>query len=313
MILVFTQASDLGADLVIRHLARRELVFRRINTEHLGTRDRHIAFLDGQFVLVEPKGRIEAGSVAAMWMRRFARPATLEQVDERYRGFATRELSQALDGFIATAGGLRINPPMAEQIAGNRLVQAMHAVEAGFLVPDSIVTQEPDEAIAFMARHRTVITKAISFGLLTGDLSEHAYTATVTPGFDVSGLTVCPALFQAFIPKRCEWRITTVGTQVFAARTRRDAQVDPVDWRQSPAAADIFEAASLPPEVERMLVSLCASCGLLFGTHDLIETPSGDFYFLETNPAGQWGWLEVRLGLPVGEALASLLASESPR
>src|SRR3546814_8793462 len=47
--------------------------------------------------------------------------------------------------------------------------------------------------------------------------------------------------------------------------------------------------------------------GIVFGAHDLIEKHEGDFFFLETNPAGQWGWLEIHHGLQIGAAVASEL------
>ncbi len=56
-----------------------------------------------------------------------------------------------------------------------------------------------------------------------------------------------------------------------------------------------------------MILSLCARRALLFATHDLLETPAGDFCFLETNPVGQWGWLELGAGLPIAATLAGLL------
>ncbi|HEX5326344.1 MAG TPA: hypothetical protein VFW75_06725 [Acetobacteraceae bacterium] len=102
--------------------------------------------------------------------------------------------------------------------------------------------------------------------------------------------------------------MTTVGEQIFAARTRTAAAVDGLDWRRSPDPGIIFERAELPADIAARLGGLCQHSGLVFATHDLIESPDGRFYFLETNPAGQWGWLELALGLPIAAALAAALA-----
>jgi len=40
---------------------------------------------------------------------------------------------------------------------------------------------------------------------------------------------------------------------------------------------------------------------------DLIETPQGEFVFLEVNPSGQWGWIADLAGLPIPEAVADML------
>jgi hypothetical protein len=33
----------------------------------------------------------------------------------------------------------------------------------------------------------------------------------------------------------------------------------------------------------------------------------GDFFFLEVNPNGEWGWLETSLGLPIADAIVDEL------
>ena len=49
------------------------------------------------------------------------------------------------------------------------------------------------------------------------------------------------------------------------------------------------------------------SLGLVYGAIDLIVTPSGEYVFLEINPAGQFLWAESAAGLPLLDALATML------
>jgi glutathione synthase/RimK-type ligase-like ATP-grasp enzyme len=42
--------------------------------------------------------------------------------------------------------------------------QAQLITKAGFDVPDTLVTNDPDRALAFRSRHKKVIYKSISFG-----------------------------------------------------------------------------------------------------------------------------------------------------
>ena len=44
---------------------------------------------------------------------------------------------------------------------------------------------------------------------------------------------------------------------------------------------------------------------------DLICDRAGQWIFLETNQAGEWGWLAAETGVPVAAALADLLAEGS--
>ena len=43
------------------------------------------------------------------------------------------------------------------------------------------------------------------------------------------------------------------------------------------------------------------------GGIDIIETPAGEFIFLEANPSGQWGWIAHYAGLPIPEAVVEML------
>ncbi len=312
MILLVTHGGDLGADLVIRHLRDRQASYYRLDTDRLGSPDCHFGFSDDRPQLVAPDTMLAAGEVRAVWHRRLARAAGLDQVSACFRDFAARELACVLDAFLDSIPGLQVNAFEVDRLAGNRLLQAQRARAVGFTVPATLVTQDAALARDFVARHGAVVTKALSFGLLDQESRAAAYTSPVEAASDWTGLRVAPCLLQARVPKRHEWRVTTVAGQVFAARTRSGAAVDPDDWRLSPDAAEIFEPASLPPAVQQKLLRLCEMAGLHFATHDLIETPAGEFCFLETNPAGQWGWLELSLGLPIGAALAGLLARGQP-
>ncbi len=44
-----------------------------------------------------------------------------------------------------------------------------------------------------------------------------------------------------------------------------------------------------------------------FGAFDFSVTPDGRWWFLECNPAGQWGWLAEQTRLPIAEAIADEL------
>ena len=219
-----------------------------------------------------------------------------------------------MDAFLEDAPEIfQINNSTADRIAGNRLLQAERARRLGFAVPETLVTQDADAARAFLAGHAEVVCKALSFGRVSAAPGAElvAYTSRVPPDIALNGLAHCPALFQERIESRYDWRITTVGDRVFAARAPHDAQRSKIDWREEADAATRFHRADPPADIAERLVRLSAASGLVYGAHDLIEIPDGTFVFLETNPAGQFGWLEVTTGLPVGQAIAQALARRS--
>jgi glutathione synthase/RimK-type ligase-like ATP-grasp enzyme len=53
------------------------------------------------------------------------------------------------------------------------------------------------------------------------------------------------------------------------------------------------------------------SLRLTFGAIDLVQTPSGEYVFLEVNPSGQWLWLDDMLTLGISDTIAAWLAAVS--
>jgi len=51
--------------------------------------------------------------------------------------------------------------------------------------------------------------------------------------------------------------------------------------------------------------------GLVYGALDFVVTPEGNSVFLELNQAGQWGWIEQALGLPITDAILDRLGEGS--
>lgn len=298
----------MSADLVIRHLKGARRSYARLNTDSLGRVNCFIGY-GSEPELNLAHRIIRASDISAVWARRFALPTILDDIQPKYSAFVKRELTTVLDAFIEGAdSAIRINSSWADRIAGNRLLQAQRAKRVGFTVPSTLVTQDEKTAREFLSSHKNVISKAISFGQLSAESNneEVSFTTPVPQNPQFDGLKFCPNLFQEQIAKRFDWRVTTVGNRVFSARTKSFNSGQP-DWRQRPSASGDFVVARLPDEVEARLITLCEESKLVYGAHDLVETDDGDFVFLETNPAGQWGWLELSLGMPIGRAIADEL------
>jgi glutathione synthase/RimK-type ligase-like ATP-grasp enzyme len=308
LILIVTHSSDVSADLVIRHLNAERREYVRLNTDALGTPECFFGFgLESELTIVNR--RMRASDFSAAWIRRFALPKSISMISEEHVDFVRRELTMVMDGFLENIPpDLQINPTHSDRISANRLLQGRKAKQVGFVIPETLVTQDAAIALEFLSQHPHAVTKAISFGRTSssGDGDFFAHTSEVPLHPDLTGLQYCPSLFQENIAKRFDWRITSVGDRVFSAKMKFETG-DAVDWRQQSRASTAFEAAVAPSDVTDKLMALCAQSGIVYGAHDLIETAAGEFVFIETNPAGQWGWLEITTGLPIGRAIADEL------
>lgn len=83
-----------------------------------------------------------------------------------------------------------------------------------------------------------------------------------------------------------------------------------VDWRSDYDSLS-YSPLELPAEITEGLIRLHRALGLMYGAADLACDMAERYWFLETNQAGEWGWLAERAGLPIAWALADLLAADN--
>ena len=118
-----------------------------------------------------------------------------------------------------------------------------------------------------------------------------------------------PGIFQELVPKSHELRITVMGDEVFGVKVKsQDLREARIDWREA-QFEDIFEETSIDESTRQKILKFHSEAGLVTGVYDLIVPEGGDPIFLECNPAGQWLWLEERLGIPMSISLARILAN----
>jgi glutathione synthase/RimK-type ligase-like ATP-grasp enzyme len=176
--------------------------------------------------------------------------------------------------------------------------QALLLARAGFRVPPTLVTSDPDAARAFHAEHGEVIYKSASgIRSIVRRLGPEqlARLDLVRNG---------PAQFQAFIPGH-NVRVHTVADKLFATRVTSEA----VDYRYArrDGLAVEMEAAELPLTVARACLRIARELGLLHVGIDLKETPDGDWFCFEVNPCPGFLYYERHTGQPISTALAELL------
>lgn len=203
-----------------------------------------------------------------------------------------------------------MNPLQAQWNSDNRLVQAQLARSLGWLVPETLVTNEPSAAKAFLRQHGHLISKHISGGgpYERADRSLLTQSITLDDEDKLDHVAWCPTLLQRAIHKSVEMRAVVVDGKVFVGgiEPHRDerSQVDGRLW----VLTDMrFARMAISTELEQRILSLVRAMGLTYGAMDLLVDPVGDVYFLEVNPSGQWGFIEKATGHPITETIAARL------
>ena len=126
---------------------------------------------------------------------------------------------------------------------------------------------------------------------------------------DAPAIKVAPAIFQREISKRSDIRVIVVDDQIFSTRIESQAHADTrVDWRRGARTDLVHETITLPDDVSLACTEITRSLGLRFAAIDLVEDKSGNFWFLEANPNGQWAWIEQRTGAPISSTIADSLS-----
>lgn len=190
--------------------------------------------------------------------------------------------------------------------AENKLLQYRTAWSINVPVPQFEVVSHPSQITPELGEK--FIVKPLGLGEYRTATETFAVHSNVLSRGDkrLLGLKEAPFLLQALVDSRVHLRIVTVGTSAWTAQL--DAQEFSVDWRLDPAAHESWVATSRP-EVERHAIAIARALGIGFSSQDWIIDASGDAWFIDGNPTGQWLFLPAETSEPVTLAIGSWLSS----
>jgi glutathione synthase/RimK-type ligase-like ATP-grasp enzyme len=318
-VLIVTNKLDAHADRVVELLHDRHSEVFRLNTEDLLSEHTLTWRPGGPSILSNKHHRVAIDQVTAVWYRK-PNEYTLSPDLVEYEKFLREELRAVVGGIYRTTRDARwVNPIDNQRRASYKLLQLDTALQVGLEIPATIVTNDPDAAAAFADKHREdgLAIKAVGSGLVHLPPGFTIFTNRVDAALLRAREKVqCfPQLFQAYVPKEAELRITVVGQRLFTCEMETQSSpnvASRIDWRRYDLDNVPYKAGALPPEVEDRVKTLMTELGLVYGAIDMIRTPDHRYVFLEVNPSGQWLWVEEKTGLPISQTLADLLGGATP-
>jgi glutathione synthase/RimK-type ligase-like ATP-grasp enzyme len=262
---------------------------------------------------------VRLDEVTAVWLRRPGRPGA----GSRYEGTAVGDVMAEETAAVLTDLWDTLDVPhlpgprSVVQRAQYKLRQLQLAAELGLELPPTLVTSDPDALLEFAERYEGLITKqagSTQVRLAPDGDPFVRYTEQLLPSdlAHVEALTLCPLIVQAYVPKLLELRVTVVGSRVLAAAIHsQTTNHTRHDWRRYDNAHTLMEPWDLPAEIANALLELNARLGVRYSASDFILTPDGRYVYLETNPSGQYLWVEDATGLPITEAIVDVLVGAS--
>jgi glutathione synthase/RimK-type ligase-like ATP-grasp enzyme len=315
--LILTSEKDFTADLVVEELWSISCPFVRYDLSYFPRRS------SGSFAIsnrqdIEAKlrffgGEIDMSTIGVVWYRRpslFDFPEDMSPAEKR---FAVAEARHFVGGALRALNCEWINHPDNVTAASYKLPQLRMARDLGFRIPRTLVTSDKSELEAFFREcGGRVIYKTLGLPTIPySDYHSSIYTTLLSPEnieqFDK--FRIAPCLFQEYVDKKVELRVTVISDQAFCAEIDSQTSVDgTIDWRAGGLGLPHSRHA-LPNKVAYRCIEITKSLHLHYGAIDLILTPEDEYVFLEINPSGEWGWIQHKVDLPIARYMASFLSS----
>lgn len=317
-VLVITGSTEPNATEVLTHIPEKRVF--RLNTDLL---DKYLitSTVIGQSMEFEVENGEESITSRDIRSIFYRRPPTAQmpagELGDGTRKFAESEFQRFFNALWSTPNThepLWVNHPLClRRVELNKLYQLQVASSQGIATPETMVTTSPKKARAFFEKtQRRMIMK--TFGSHVNDTEEELRGVFTNPvsaeDLEMFGdeLRYAPVIFQNYVSKKLELRVTIVGNQTFACAIDSQASSKTVhDWRRYDFEKVAHETYQLPGSLQKKLLGCMRVWGLQFGAVDFIVTPEGEHVFLEVNPAGQWGWIQALTGMPIYQAMAKLL------
>lgn len=308
MIIILSNSQDVHARHIAKQLNKRGSDVICLSKADFGIGTSMTFYPDEQcgMIALADGTKIFSNDVSVVWYRRPGSVRVAPEIaDELDRSFAENEWQQALDGFFTAAFRRIVSPPL-KQRAATKPLQLVHAIQAGLCVPETLITSNPEEALAFVSRHHGAVVHKAMTAPPHQFIDTRAWDANAER--HIADLLLCPTMFQKRILGPADVRTTVVGQQLFSAciqTARGRASVDSRLDMDAPCTP-----YDLPRDIELAILRLMDDLGLMFGTVDLKLADNGEHVFLEVNPQGQFLYIEILTGLPISKALVDFLACE---
>ncbi len=318
-VLIVTGEFDTHADLLVKQLRQRGLQPLRLHPEDYPKNlVSSVEFTEPERIIrLRAHGKDwDISKVRSVWLRRLMPTTVPDEIEPAYRNAVRAGGRAFIDGlYHLLRDCLWVNPLAATRMSDNKMWQIQCALDVGFRVPRTIITNDPRQLREWAMPIERVIVKplAVPFSgspkMQAVDMNRgFIYTAEIDirqmEESDLNLLSPCPYIFQERIDIHTEVKVVYIAGQTYTAGYRRRTR--DVDWRrgQDPHGWEVFP---LPPGVENMVHSLAQSLGLSFFVLDLAVDKDGAFHFLEVNVQGQWYFIEISTGLPLLDSFTSLL------
>ncbi|MFX0141485.1 MAG: hypothetical protein ACFFDN_48050 [Candidatus Hodarchaeota archaeon] len=315
MILILTNKYDISADYVTNILHKKKYEFLRINSEDIINKKVSIELPEFTYTIQSKEKIFNINkNLNSVWFRRPGKPFEFEplerQPEKPIMTYIENQWHIFLESLLSIDHVYWMNNPMNNHIAENKIYQLKIANKLGFKIPKSCITNDLQILNEFLkSLNKEIIAKSLYLPLIEyAEKDYFIFTNIIETINDIKKeeLSLSPVIFQEYLKQKIDYRVTVVGDTCFSVRIEFKNNKIPVDWRTYKNNIR-FKKTDLPSDIINKCIKLVKYFSLNFGAIDLVESKD-DFYFLEINPNGEWGWLQTEANLPIAETIVQYLA-----
>lgn len=310
--LIISSSIDFSTDLVCYRLLTDNKHFYRLNRDEFTNHEIEVELqkeymkfsIDEKIYVAEFKTLRGIYFRAPVFLRtQSKKELTLDEQLER------NQWSSFLRNLIVFQNAIWINNPVDVYRAENKIYQLCIAKECGLKIPNTQVANTLNIGLDMEADY---VVKSLDTALFYDmkNKREMFTYSNVIRGKELKeyDLKQAPVFIQEFLNPKIDCRITYIGGYKFPVWIKKNGTGIYGDWRFQKERLD-YVPFELPKDIEFAIDNLMRKLQLNFGGIDLAYV-NGEFYFIEVNPTGEWGWLEVKTGMQISMQIKKLLCSE---
>jgi glutathione synthase/RimK-type ligase-like ATP-grasp enzyme len=183
---------------------------------------------------MDSAGRTSARAFTAIWDR--LKPIAAHSMSQRGQ-YIVRERLAAIRSLQWLHEGVArlMNSPLATEKARSKLHQLRVAARCGFRIPRTYAGNNPDEILRFIdtCDNGAVAKTATWFYGAGGRFSFTRLVTRSTVASSRAAAAYGPLIYQEYVPKAFDLRVTCVGADMFAARIlSQQTSGARIDWRR---------------------------------------------------------------------------------
>ena len=258
--------------------------------------------------LICPAGEINLASLTGVYVRlmdeRFLPDVAITPSSSQERARSAR-FHTIFHEWLNVAPIRVANRPRAMLSNVSKTYQSTVIRRSGFAIPETIVTNDPDKALAFVdhcaARRDEVIYKSVS------GVRSIVQTFSDADRARIGRIRWCPTQFQRKVRGK-DVRVHVIGSRTYA--TMIESAATDYRYAQSQSGSDaVLKAIELPTAMADACIDLARALDLPFAGMDLRLREDDEAVCFEVNPSPAYSYYESRTGAPIADALVRWLAA----